>query len=152
MSENIPVDLKEVVLQKIRFGINLVENCYPQDLKYDVERDIMRNRIIHLITWNLLGKDIETRKYPSTWWNAFKNRWYPRFLKKRFPVEWDEFKLYNICPHINQVWSKDQSIHIQWLEENHGFARARDLGPDDPSFWPCAEAKDASPKKEVDVE
>ena len=113
--------VNELVLQKIKFAITLIENCYPQDLRYDTEKDIMRDRIIHAISWNLLGKDIETRKYPSTWWDAFKDRWFPKFLKKRFPVNWEEFKLYNICPHINHAWPENRNMHILWIEGNHGF-------------------------------
>ena len=113
--------VNELVLQKIRFGATQIENCFPQGLRYDVERDYIRDRFIHLLTWNLLGKEIETRKYPETWWDAFKNRWYPKFLKKRFPVKWDAFKLYNICPHINYDWGKQPNIHINWMESEKDF-------------------------------
>ncbi len=53
---------------------------------------------------------------------AFKDRWFPKFLKKRFPVNWDEFKLYNICPHINHTWPENRNMHILWIEKNHGFS------------------------------
>ena len=124
MSQNTSLPVKELILQRIRFGLTQnvnLKDCYPQDLKYETFRDFRLNRMINYLTWNLLGKEIETRKYPSTWRDAFKDRWFPKFLKKRFPIEWDEFKLYNICPHINQEWPKNQLIHIQWLEKEHGF-------------------------------
>lgn len=113
---------KEVVLTKIRFGLTQIENCYPQNLRYETEHDIRLQRIIHHISWNLLGKEIETKKYPETWWDAFKERWYPKFLKKRFPVRWDHFRLYNICPHINEVWMDDKALHLNWIENELNFA------------------------------
>lgn len=29
----------------------------------------------------------ETVTWPATWWQHFKDRWYPRWLKERFPVK-----------------------------------------------------------------
>jgi len=113
------VPLKEITLQKIKFGV--VQNVFPQDLKYEVEHDIIHDRFIHYLTWNLLGKEIETKKYPATWWDAFKNRWYPQFLKKRFPVSWDHFRLYNICPHINHVFPSNSALHLNWVEDERDF-------------------------------
>jgi hypothetical protein len=36
----------------------------------------------------LLGETIfeETVEYPRDWWQAFKQRWFPRWLRARFPV------------------------------------------------------------------
>jgi hypothetical protein len=27
-------------------------------------------------------------KWPATWWDAFKDRWFPAWAQKRWPVEW----------------------------------------------------------------
>ena len=27
-------------------------------------------------------------EYPATWWDAFKDRWFPNWLKDRYPVEY----------------------------------------------------------------
>lgn len=117
-----PTVLYEMILNKIKFGIShYAYNCHPQNLKYETLVDYTHDRMIHLITWNLLGKEIEMKRYPSTWWDAFKDRWFPKFLKTRFPVSWDEFKIYNICPHIDIPWHENQELHIKWMEENHGF-------------------------------
>lgn len=124
MSQKTSPTVNDIVLQRIRFGLTRHENlkdCYPQELNYETFSDLRLNSMIHFLSWNLLGKEIETRTYPSTWWDAFKDRWFPKFLKQRFPVNWDEFKLYNICPHIKHEWPKNQLIHIHWLEKEHGF-------------------------------
>ncbi len=31
-----------------------------------------------------------TEAYPATRWDAFKYRWFPDWLKRRFPVRWIE--------------------------------------------------------------
>ena len=113
-------NLKGVTLQKIKFAC--AQHVYPQNLKYEIENDIILARFIHYLSWNLLGKEIETKKYPATWWDAFKNRWYPKFLKTRFPVSWDHFRLYNICPHINQAFPCNSALQLIWVVDERDFA------------------------------
>lgn len=118
MTETGPL-LSEVTLEKIRFAVT--KHVFPLDLRYEVFPDYMTDRMTHLLNWNLLGKKIETKTYPSTWWDGFKNKYFPSWLKKRYPPNFDEFKLYNICPHINYKWPEHADRHITWLEKDHGF-------------------------------
>ena len=112
------IDVEELVLEKIKFGVAQYHyNLHPQNLKYETDFDVSHQRMIHYLSWNLLGKTIETKRYPSTWWDAFKDRWFPRFLKNRLKVNYDEFKLYAICPHINKDFGKSSEIHFKWLSE-----------------------------------
>ena len=115
--------LDEVTLDFIRFGLRsqMPKGVYPLKLEMDRYRDYLHGWVVHEISWMLLGKKIETRKYPATWWDAFKNRWYPKFLKNRFPVNWAHFNLYNICPHINHDFQINQSIHFDWLANTKDF-------------------------------
>lgn len=125
------VSMNEVTLQKIRFAVT--QNLYPQDLQYDIHHDYMHDRMIHMLNWNLLGKEIETRTYPSTWWDGFKAKYYPKWLKARYPPEFDTFRLHNICPHIAIEWRKGQSIHLDWIEGDHGFDSLRPTKTSDES-------------------
>ncbi len=57
------------------------------------------------------------RKWPKTWWDAFKARWFPHWAKRRWPVEWervdiDERIFLAICPHIQD---DPQRTHLQWM-------------------------------------
>jgi len=111
--ENLNVSITDVTLNKIRFGI--ADNLYPQDMKYQENWDESTKRLQRILTWNLLGKTIETRRYPATWWDAFKERWVPRSLKKHFTINYAEFPIYNICPHISADFKKASSVHLSWL-------------------------------------
>ena len=56
-------------------------------------------------------------KWPKTWWDAFKDRWFPVWAKKRWPVEWSELRVDEpvyqaVCPHFD---SDPRDVHIQWL-------------------------------------
>ena len=34
--------------------------------------------------------DVVDIRYPRDWWQAFKERWFPRWLRTRYPVEYKE--------------------------------------------------------------
>ena len=115
--------LEEVTLQAIKFALvqHIPKNTYPQRLELEGYDDYLRDYFIRQLSWHLWGKKIETITYPRTWWDAFKNYWFPKWLRKRYPPSFDTFQLYNICPHISFDWKNHSDLHIQWLEKNHGF-------------------------------
>ena len=41
-----------------------------------------------LIEWKFFGKTIAKFKWPATWWDAFKDRWYPQWARDRWPVRY----------------------------------------------------------------
>jgi len=59
--------------------------------------------------------------YPADWWQAFKARWFPLWMQRRFPVREKEvpvsFKhvtiLRRICPHLKVP--NDTGPHLVWL-------------------------------------
>lgn len=115
--------MREEVLQGIRFGVTqaIPKNTYPQHLQFDEFDDYSKGYFIRQLQWTLFGKKIEERKYPSTWWDAFKDRWFPKFMRDWFPVNFDHFQLYNICPHLAFAWKDQSDLHLTWITENHGF-------------------------------
>ena len=111
---------EEITLQKIRFTASAM-SCYPQDLEFNTYRDMRFQTLTDYLSWNLLGKKIETQTCPRTWWDGFKHKYFPRWLKERYPVEWDSIKLYNICPHINIDFPSNKGVHLDWINKEHGF-------------------------------
>jgi hypothetical protein len=58
-----------------------------------------------------------SKRWPKTWWDAFKERWFPSWLKAHFPVVWDGFEIDQqiylaVCPHITD---KKQKRHLEWM-------------------------------------
>jgi hypothetical protein len=39
----------------------------------------------------VLGERIDKIEFPSTWWQAFKERWFPKFLLNKFPVDYKRY-------------------------------------------------------------
>lgn len=56
-------------------------------------------------------------KWPKDWWQAFKERWAPKFIKRRWPVQYEEYSYHKvfprrICPHIEVP---EKETHLAWL-------------------------------------
>ncbi len=112
------INTTDLTLEFVRFRITqyIPDGVYPLRISVDEHRDYMMQTTIREISWMLLGKRIESVHYPTTWWDAFKARWYPRFLRKRYPPQFTEIPRYNICPHINHAFEKDSKPHFLFLQ------------------------------------
>ncbi len=56
-------------------------------------------------------------EYPEDWWQAFKERWFPAWILRRYPVKYRvidiDRKIYKaVCPHVNKP---DNGSHFTWL-------------------------------------
>jgi len=60
----------------------------------EVEGNLLIRALLDIATKEEI---IDEVKYPSNWWQAFKERWLPKWLRRRFPVEYTtlavEYKL-----------------------------------------------------------
>lgn len=57
--------------------------------------------------------------YPCDWWQAFRERWFPQWWLRRWPVKYeridiDEQKFAAVCPHATAVSHED---HLRWLKQ-----------------------------------
>ena len=68
---------------------------------------------VRAIQDQLVGKYATTAvKYPEDWWQAFKERWFPKWLLKKFPIEWTEWDAWLIVPN----WFKEFP-HLEKLKK-----------------------------------
>jgi hypothetical protein len=73
---------KSVTLKQLKVGLNF-------KVSPEVEIDDLNRLICYRITGYVWSQDAgkkEVFKYPADWWQALKERWFPRWLLKRFPV------------------------------------------------------------------
>lgn len=75
-------------LQKIEFAYNIYQPKYLRT-RY---REDSKHYITELsdMVWGQKNKDLFI-EYPETWWDAFKNQWYPEWLLRRYPTHWIEW-------------------------------------------------------------
>lgn len=86
--------LDQIVLERFRVAVSreiaatdlLIEPKVTLRPAWDV------NCLIVILTGFLYGERIESgyRKWPKTWWDAFKERWFPVWACKRWPVVYTE--------------------------------------------------------------
>lgn len=83
---------KRIELKKIRYNIK-----HRLEKEYLIEMLRWENNIscdcIELYIRGYVWAENESLKhqevkYPFDWWEAFKERWFPRFLLKRYPVKY----------------------------------------------------------------
>jgi len=57
----------------------------------------------------------------ETWWQHFKDTYFPKWLLKRFPPKMRELKYvshyHRICPHMDipAEHNRDKHVHLSWL-------------------------------------
>lgn len=70
-------------------------------------------------------------RYPENWKEAFKERWFPAWLKKRFPVKYTEHDVLVVFPDLLKKHPcpqslSDQNYHIVFAK--HPFLPSDDKG------------------------
>lgn len=82
---------EEIVLEKICFDLDYALPEFT-DMSVKAEADDAIKQIILRFKAYMYAeqhKHIEI-KYPEDWWQAFKHRWYPDWLLKRYPIRYKE--------------------------------------------------------------
>ena len=57
------------------------------------------------------------RSWPVTWWDHFKERWFPGWALARWPAKYDrvhidEPKFLAVCPHLQD---DERNRHLEWM-------------------------------------
>lgn len=61
-----------------------------------------------------------SEQWPCDWWQAFKERWFPRWALRRWPVRYKSVELHThkyqrCCPHIR---IKAQGRHLEFIGQD----------------------------------
>ncbi len=124
-------EIERIVLEKLKFGLS--EHIHPvllSKLRLSIEEDIFTKDLIARIRGFVWSKEVkkeveETFSYPSNWWEAVKARFFPKFLKRRYPVKYKYKDVVihhiHICPHVDFHTSFSQEAHINFLAGRDKF-------------------------------
>lgn len=87
--------MNQVTLEKIRFAMLQRVSRHMLDPKVEISIDPLLDTIDFEIKGSLLGEDIRIyeKYYPADWWQHFKERWFPAWLKRRFPVRYATYQV-----------------------------------------------------------
>ena len=91
-----PVKYNETRLQKFKLVLlqyldeKLVDFGEPPKLDISEQADWMTDEIVLRIKQEIWGREVERQecRWPTDWWQAFKERWFPAWAKKRWPAKY----------------------------------------------------------------
>jgi hypothetical protein len=96
------------------------------NVRLDAHHDMaLRHLVFALDAWAAAGQKVEvyvhetTVRWPATWWQHFKQAWFPRWLLRRFPVvtatrvvKTKVVTAVNVCPHLTV---DPERRHVEFL-------------------------------------
>jgi len=130
--EDVAIMAKELILEKL--DIACMTSVNPQlleDATIDVVADmILDDFLVHLRTHVYAERVDEVMRdwiAPADWWQAFKDRWFPAWAKRRWPVRFNyehvELKRYVTFPENTYLWPKALGRPvIQILDSSYNYA------------------------------
>jgi len=97
-------------------------NRMPPQVFMSLVHGIRDNMLLEISAYfaGLLDHKIDIEEsYPADWWQAFKDRWFPKWLLRKYPVQCREIiihkKIYRaVCPHVH---ADPPATHLRWLAE-----------------------------------
>ena len=109
----------EIILEKVRLCLS---TYIPKNQFEDIqvsEYEIYGEIIIRAFKTILVHVINNSRIYhPEDWKEAFKERWFPDWLKKKYPVKYKIYDAYMIFPDmIKKYKPKDGKIYLSYKEK-----------------------------------
>ena len=112
-------------LEKLAVAYGLDRNSLVSSVELRAWEDYRFEKLILELHKTLVASDdiefnIRYEEVPGDWWEHFKQRWFPAWALKRWPVKVKKIKiasyLRRMCPHVNiPSGSRD---HIAFLMKN----------------------------------
>jgi len=127
---NEQVEYERVVLEYIAFGlVDMVDRGQLRQMRFTEDPTEYADTVIRKIRYFLLGRNTHNeviedvvKTYPATMWEELKRDFWPRWLKKRFPVRYSKdvkhvlHKHYNVCPHLNAPQGKHLDFMVERIQ------------------------------------
>jgi hypothetical protein len=102
--------MEGVTLTKFKYGLQKVlSEHFANECRVSMERLIDARAVALTITQSIYGQTLEKVevRYPDGWWQAFKDRWFPGWLKRWRPVRWKYHKL-----EARALWPKAKAVPL----------------------------------------
>lgn len=126
--DSIQTDFEKVALELIKKSIQFrVSQSFLEGVQYNEIRNISSkivDSLIYELRYNIFGikrKIKKEIKRPTDWWNAVKERFFPKWLLKKFPVKYEtipvDVEVTKVCPHLNI--ETEYQDHIAWIASGH---------------------------------
>ncbi len=113
MVEKVHVTCQEVLSEEL-----FIANHVDLQAACDHVAHVMVLRLQSSVLGKQHGKIDVERQWPADWWQAVRERWFPRWWLKRWPVRYCQVSVHevvwNVCPHLN-IKTMDGQRHLEFL-------------------------------------
>ncbi len=100
--------------QMAEISKDIMQQWFAIEPRMEIKENPWLNSITMSMHQRVFGEQVlqRTIKWPDTWWDAFKDRWFPDWLKDRYPVTWRmyDFDARFLYPSINHPDDKFRSV------------------------------------------
>lgn len=120
-------EVKRVVFDRVREVVS--QSVHLKDLEFQAHLhvDEMARRLVMQLEHRMLRgvplehRDSVTVSWPADWWQAVKERWFPRWLLAKYPVKY-AFRVvptttveHRYCPHIRTPPGDGDKVCFDYL-------------------------------------
>ncbi len=104
----------ELVKERFRKRIEVTEEFafYTNNLEMKTYVDVFTKQLIMEFSKEVLYYKQEDLKYPVNWIEAFKERWFPKWLLKYYPVEYTLIEVREYYPRMAIPNGQDRYIRF----------------------------------------
>jgi hypothetical protein len=107
---------KEYIAKKVDFNIDQEFSNLLQHKCNELFSEIIHNLSTYVYTIGEENVELHV-KYPMDWWEAFKERWFSKWLLTKYPVRCKEINIVEkkykaVCPHLIQ---EGKETHLKWM-------------------------------------
>jgi len=102
-------DYEKHILERIDVAVqgsisrNAIDFAVEKSIDYTVDSLVLRLRAF---MWGEKSAPDDVIRYPTTWWDAVKQRWLPRWLLKRYPANYTVHRVRHKISYSNLLKNK----------------------------------------------
>lgn len=121
-------ELTRLTLEKVEIGAQMnISYAAAQHMKAEVLSDAAARQLVAAVTAYMWGNQIHREvtghvEYPASWWQGFKQSFFPDWLKRHYPVRYERketsVKFVHTCPHLRIETRDDERVHLQYLADS----------------------------------
>lgn len=82
--------------------------------------------LVMQITTMVAGERVKEIRYPLDWWQAVKERWFPKLFLRRWPVQYHIWKIDFLYPELEMRGRSNPQIAIYDSQKSKGYPSFED--------------------------
>ena len=117
--------LTQLTLEKVEIAAQLhMSEHAARRIKLEIFADHAARSLVFSIQSYMWGNQVHREvtgrvRFHASWWQGFKASFFPDWLKRHYPVRFEEretsVKLIHTCPHLNIETRDDEKVHLRYL-------------------------------------